>query len=192
MWRVGAVYAKPMNQMKANPFLVAVIAALSVGLGVTGTLLYVETQKSAAPAPVSAPFAQNAPPPAMPSPSAALPTDGDWVAQGNFFYDKQQWPQAVEAYQKALAAGIDNPDVRTDLGNAFRFSDQPQKALEQYQIAQKQNPNHENSLFNQGGLYALSMNDSKKGVAAWKAYLKRFPNGRSADAARNFIAQHGG
>ena len=123
---------------------------------------------------------------------AGLPTDGDWVARGNFFYDKSQWPQAIEAYRKAIAAGIDNPDVRTDLGNAFRFAEQPQKALEQYQIAQKQNPNHENSLFNQGGLYAFSMKNSKKAVTAWKAYLKRFPNGRNAAAARNFITQHGG
>ena len=65
---------------------------------------------------------------------------------GNWNYDRQNWPHAIEHYEKAIARGADNPDVRTDLGNCFRFLGQPEKALEQYQIAQKENPLHENSL----------------------------------------------
>ena len=60
---------------------------------------------------------------------------------------------------EAIAQGADTPDVRTDLGNCFRFLGQPQKALEQYAIAQKQNPQHENSLFNQISLYGDLLHD---------------------------------
>jgi len=61
------------------------------------------------------------------------------VVSGNWYYDRKNWARAIEAYEKAIALGADNSDVRTDLGNAYRFSDRPQKALQQYEVAQKQN-----------------------------------------------------
>ena len=61
--------------------------------------------------------------------------------------------------------------------------------MDQYRIAQKQNPNHENSLFNQGAVYAFSLGQTSKGIAIWKEYLKRFPNGESAASARQLLQQ---
>jgi len=109
------------------------------------------------------------------------------VASGNSYYDRKNWPRAIEAYEKAIALGADNSDVRTDLGNAYRFSDRPQKALEQYEIAQKQNPRHENSLFNQGGLYAFSLNQPEKALEIWREYLARFPQSPNASKTRELI-----
>ena len=108
---------------------------------------------------------------------------------GNWYYDHEAWPQAVENYRRAISQGMDNPDVRTDYGSSLRFSGQPQKALEQYKLAQKQNPRHENSLFNQGGLFASDLKQPAKGIAVWREYLKRFPNGKSVAAARQLIAK---
>jgi tetratricopeptide (TPR) repeat protein len=109
---------------------------------------------------------------------------------GNYYYDQANWPQAVASYRAAIAGGLDNPNVRTDYGNALRFAGQPQKALEQYLKAQKQDPNHEQSLFNQGGLWAFSLGSKPKAVAAWRAYVKRFPQGQSVAQAQQFIAQN--
>ena len=111
------------------------------------------------------------------------------VASGNWYYDRKNWPRAIEAYEKAIALGADNSDVRTDLGNAYRFSDRPQKALEQYEIAQKQNPQHENSLFNQGGLYAFSLNQPEKALEIWREYLARFPQSPNAPKTRELISE---
>jgi tetratricopeptide (TPR) repeat protein len=111
------------------------------------------------------------------------------VASGNSYYDRKNWPRAIEAYEKAIALGTDNSDVRTDLGNAYRFSDQPQKALEQYEIAQKQDPQHENSLFNQGGLYAFSLNQPEKALEIWREYLARFPQSPNAPKTRDLISE---
>jgi tetratricopeptide (TPR) repeat protein len=108
---------------------------------------------------------------------------------GNWYYDHEQWGRAVQEYRRAIAGGINNPNIRTDLGNSLRFSNQPKKALEQYQLAQKMDPTHEQSLFNQGALYASSLGDRQKGIQMWQTYLQRFPNGATADAARSFIAQ---
>ena len=111
------------------------------------------------------------------------------VVSGNWYYDRKNWARAIEAYEKAIALGADNSDVRTDLGNAYRFSDRPQKALEQYEIAQKQNPQHENSLFNQGGLYAFSLNQPEKALEIWREYLARFPQSPNAPKTRELISE---
>jgi tetratricopeptide (TPR) repeat protein len=116
------------------------------------------------------------------------------VTLGNWHFDHKNFTQAIVDYRKAIALGLDNPDVRTDLGSALRFSDQPQEALKQYQFAQKQNPLHENSLYNQGGLFFNEQNrhlvrrDPAYAASIWREYLKRFPQGRNVSAARQLLA----
>lgn len=108
---------------------------------------------------------------------------------GNFYYDHQNWSQAIEHYQSAIRQGSDDADIRTDLGNAYRFVGRPDDALLQYGLAQKMNPGHEFSLFNQGGLFLEAYGQPAKAVEIWQEYLVRFPNGRSVGAARQLIAQ---
>jgi tetratricopeptide (TPR) repeat protein len=107
------------------------------------------------------------------SPADAARTLADWN------YDRQNWPHAIDHYQEAIAKGADNPDVRTDLGNCFRFIGQPQKALEQYKIAQRQNPMHENSLFNQAGLFAEVLHDNEQALTVAREFLTRFRKARA-------------
>jgi len=106
------------------------------------------------------------------------------VARGNVAYDHQQWADAIREYQDAIAKGRDNADVRTDLGNAFRFSGQPDKALEQYTIAQRQNPQHENSLFNQIGLFMEVMHDPNRAIPVCEEFMRRFPNSEKLPRVR--------
>lgn len=108
--------------------------------------------------------------------------------QGNQEEDQQQWTQAIASYQKAISEGTDNPDIRTDLGVAYFNARQPQKALEQYVAAQRQDPNHENSLFNEASAYAV-LGDSKRAVSIWQTYLQKFPSGQHVADAKNFIAR---
>jgi tetratricopeptide (TPR) repeat protein len=117
------------------------------------------------------------------SPADAARTLADWN------YDRQNWPHAIEHYQEAIAKGADNPDVRTDLGNCFRFIGQPQKALEQYKIAQRQNPMHENSLLNQASLFAEVLHDNEQALTVAHEFLTRFPQSPRAESARQLIAQ---
>jgi tetratricopeptide (TPR) repeat protein len=122
-----------------------------------------------------------------PNVSNLAPADAE-RALADWNYDHQNWPHAIDHYQQAIAKGADNPDVRTDLGNCFRFSGQPQKALEQYKIAQTQNPMHENSLFNQAGLLAEVLHDDQQAVAIAREFLTRFPNSSKAESAKQLIA----
>src|SRR6266853_2492383 len=119
--------------------------------------------------------------------SSRLPTPREYSGTGTT--TGITWAHAIEHYQEAIADGADNPDVRTDLGNCFRFINEPRRALEQYQIAQTENPMHENSLFNQAGLYAEVLHDDQRALATAREFLKRFPQSDHAAAAGQLISK---
>ncbi len=106
---------------------------------------------------------------------------------GNWYYDHKQWPQAITDYTQAIHDGLDNPDIRTDLGNAYRFSGQPDLALSEYTQAQTQDAHHENSLFNQGGAY-VDKGDFKKAILIWQEYIQRFPHGQHVAESKQQMA----
>jgi tetratricopeptide (TPR) repeat protein len=119
------------------------------------------------------------------TPAEAEKTLADWN------YDRQDWQHAIDHYQQAISRGADTPDVRTDMGNCHRFLNQPQQALEQYQIAQNQNPQHENSLFNQISLYAQFLHDPDNAKKVARDFLVRFPNSPRADVVRKQLSTMG-
>ena len=111
------------------------------------------------------------------------------VELGNFAYDHQRWPEAIRRYQEAIANGIDNADVHTDLGNAFRFSGQPEQALNQYTTAQRLNPQHENSLFNQISLFTETLNEPQRAIPICEEFMRRFPASEKIPAVRDQLAR---
>jgi len=172
------------------------LAAFGLGVGTTWIVL---RGSSSAPA---KPEIENFVPPAggaatsqLASPAAA-PPDVSQLAPAeaartlaNWNYDQQNWRHSIEHYEEAIAAGADTPDVRTDLGNCYRFLGQPEKALEQYELAQKENPQHENSLFNQISLFGDLLHDPDRAAATARDFLARFPQSSRAEAARQRLAQ---
>ena len=116
-------------------------------------------------------------------------TPAGTLAAANQAYDRRDWPRAIELYQRSIAQGIDNADVRTDLGNGYRFSGQPRDALAQYEIAQKQDPRHEISFFNSATLQIEGFQDPARAVALLRDYLSRFPDSPNAANARSILEQ---
>lgn len=175
--------------------MVGIVGAL-LGSTITYLALHPQLERAARASTATAmPIAANA---AMPAdlnhaPPADL-TAGMPPAQaertlGNFYYDHQNWSEAIRRYESAIKQGSDDADIRTDLGNAYRFSGRPQDALAQYELAQRMNPQHEFSLFNQGGLYLEDLKNPAQAIQVWNSYLARFPAGRNATIAQQLIAQ---
>jgi tetratricopeptide (TPR) repeat protein len=162
------------------------LASFALGAGGMWVIMRTSSSNGSGKPPIErfAPTPNTAPPNVSNMPPAdAARTLADWN------YDRQNWPHAIDHYQEAIAKGADNPDVRTDLGNCFRFIGQPQKALEQYKIAQRQNPMHENSLFNQASLFAEVLHDNGQALTVAHEFLTRFPQSPRAESARQLIAQ---
>ena len=192
--------AKPA---KAREFPVALFILLAFGLGAGTTWLIMRQSSHAPPKPAiesfglapTGPTTTNASVPPLVPPE---PPDGSQLSPaeaartlGNWNYDRQSWSHAIDHYQQAIALGADNSDVRTDLGNCYRFLGQPQKALEQYQIAQKQNPMHENSLFNQISLYSRILHQPERATALAKDFLTRFPQSAKIEDVQKELATIG-
>jgi hypothetical protein len=167
-------------------YVLTVIVAAAMGAGIT----WIFTSQRSTPA-VHPVFASPTPvtqPDASPDVTGMSPSQASLVL-ANFAYDHQRWPEAIRRYQEAISSGIDNADVHTDLGNAYRFSGQPEEALNQYTIAQRLNPQHENSLFNQISLFAETLNQPGRAVPICEEFIRRFPASDKIPAVQQQLAR---
>lgn len=195
--------------------LLALIGGLVVG-GLIGYFIGANTGGSgssmvvAAPA-AAVPVAPGAMPPAMPGAAApgAAPTAAQqqniagleratlqdpknraaWVELGNAYFDSNQAQKAVTAYAKALALQGDDPNVLTDQGVMYRELGQFDKAVANFQKAQKLDPKHLQSLFNLGIVYANDLHKLPEAQAAWNKIIALAPDSQQAGQARQALAQ---
>ncbi|MCX6969166.1 MAG: tetratricopeptide repeat protein [Verrucomicrobia bacterium] len=182
----------PTSVIATHWAVIIAILAFSAGSGMSWLILQERHSKPTGSQPPAFPTQTTGPAAggssfAAPDVSQMSPAEAA-LALGNWNYDHQGWQRAIESYQRAISLGMESADVRTDLGNALRFSGEPEKALEQYQAARRLNPQHENSLCNMATLYAQVLNDPASAVAAWNEYLRLFPNGEKSAVARQFVA----
>jgi TPR repeat protein len=154
------------NKARATGIVLAGTIAFVIGAILTWVIL---SQLSASSPPTS-PRENDV----LPDVSTFTPSQGA-VTLGNWYFDHHDWAKATEQYRKALSLGLDNADVRSDLGSALRFSNQPEAAAAEYEIAQQENPEHENSLFNLATLYLQSLSQPERAVALLEKFKTRFP-----------------
>jgi tetratricopeptide (TPR) repeat protein len=108
---------------------------------------------------------------------------------GNIYYDTQNYPEAIGYYEKSLAQNPKSADVRTDMATAYFYSGDVDKALAEFDVVLKENPNHANALFNQGMVRWKGKMDVAGAVASWKKLLQTNPNYERRDEVQTFITQ---
>ena len=98
------------------------------------------------------------------------PNDFDSLVKlGNLFYDGKEFPGAIQYYERALAIHPDNPDVRTDMGTAYWYTGNAEKAMAAMETSLKYRPGHPQTLFNLGWVRWQGKQDPKgaiRGLAA--------------------------
>ncbi|MFO7811672.1 MAG: tetratricopeptide repeat protein [Pelovirga sp.] len=100
-----------------------------------------------------------------------------WVQLGNNYYGADQPNKAIEAYDKALELGPDDPNVLTDQGTMFRRVGWYDRAISNFQRAAELDPNHVQSRYNLGVVYRYDLQDFPKAIAAWESFLALNPGG---------------
>ena len=111
-----------------------------------------------------------------------------WVGLGNGYFDSHQPQKAVTAYAKALSLQGNDPNVLTDQGVMFRALGQFDKALANFQKANKLDPKHLQSLFNQGIVYANDLHKPAEATAVWNKLIALAPASQQAEQARQALA----
>ena len=124
------------------------------------------------------------------------PNDTDaWIQLGHLNFDRNAVPEAIEAYEKALALQPDNAPVRTDLGIMYRRAKRPEEAIREFDRAIVIDPKLENARFNKGVVLLHDLNDKAGALQAWEELLKinpvaMAPNGQSVDELIMHYREH--
>jgi cytochrome c-type biogenesis protein CcmH/NrfG len=118
-----------------------------------------------------------------------------WIQLGHLNFDRNAVPDAIEAYEKALALAPDNAPVHTDLGIMYRRANRPEDAVREFDRAIALDPKLENARFNKGVVLLHDLNDRKGAIQAWEGLLKinplaMAPNGQSVDELVTHYREH--
>lgn len=118
------------------------------------------------------------------------PNDYDSLVKlGNLYYDAQQYPAAIQYYERAVTIHPENVDVRTDMGTAYWYAGNIDKAMEEMQISLKYRPGHPQTLFNLGWIKWQGKGDAKGAVEAWQQLLKANPAYPQKQQVEQYIAK---
>ncbi len=107
-----------------------------------------------------------------------------WAELGHSYFDSDQPVKAIEAYDKALALGPDDPNILTDQGVMFRRMGWYDRAVENFSKANALDPRHPQSLYNLGVIYRYDLQDFRKAKEVWDKYLEINPSGPGAEQVR--------
>lgn len=118
------------------------------------------------------------------------PNDPDLLASiGNVYYDAQQFPAAIEYYQRALKIQPTNTGVRTDMATAYWYMGNADAAIVEFQKSLSYEPTKPNTLFNLGIVEWQGKMDIDKAVATWQKLLDTNPNYQGKDKVLELMAQ---
>jgi tetratricopeptide (TPR) repeat protein len=112
-----------------------------------------------------------------------------WVQLGNEYFDTRQPKKAIDAYQRALDQQPNDPNVLTDQGVMYRELGQSEAALKNFLKASQIDPQHLQSRFNVGIVYAYDLKDTAKAAAAWNELAKIAPTSPQAMQAKQHLGQ---
>ena len=98
------------------------------------------------------------------------------VNLGNVHYDAQQYPAAVGYYARALHLRPGDADVRTDMGTAYWYMGNADRALAEFNQALSDRPNNPNTLFNLGLVKLQGKRDAAGAIADWNKLLATNPD----------------
>lgn len=149
----------------------------------------------AAAAPASSSGGQQAAPPLNESRASALKTTAQQnpsdaatrVELGNMYFDAGRFPEAVDWYQQALKIQPKDVNVSTDLGIAFYYMNEPDRALAQFDKSLAVDPAHAKTLLNIGIVRAFGKQDLKGAAEVWQKILIVAPSSEEARAAKQAL-----
>jgi tetratricopeptide (TPR) repeat protein len=108
---------------------------------------------------------------------------------GNVYYDAQQYPVAIDYYQRALKVQPADASVRTDMATAYWYTGSADAAISEFNRALADEPNKPNALFNLGVVQWQGKMDIKGALATWQRLLDTNPNYEGKPKVVELMAQ---
>ena len=116
-------------------------------------------------------------------PSSAAPR----VQLANLYFDAERYQEAIKWYDEALKLQPNDADVSTDLGVSYYYTNQPDRALAQFQRSLAINPKHVKTLLNVGVVRAFGKQDLVGAEEAWQQVIQLSPDSPEGQAAKRAL-----
>lgn len=118
------------------------------------------------------------------------PKNADLLSSiGNVYYDAQQFPVAIEYYERSLKTKPKDSSVRTDMATAYWYLGNADTAIAEFNKALSDEPNKANALFNLGVVQWQGKMDVEAALATWQKLLESNPNYENKDKLLELMAQ---
>jgi Tfp pilus assembly protein PilF len=109
--------------------------------------------------------------------TAADPTkDLLWVYLGEAYTGAKKYPEAIDAYQKAIVIKPDSPPYHNALANAYNKAAQPDKAIEEYNKVAQMDPAGAATAYFNIGIVNYNASKPDQAVAAFDKAISLDPN----------------
>jgi tetratricopeptide (TPR) repeat protein len=109
------------------------------------------------------------------------------VQLGNLYFDAERYDDAIKWYTEAVALLPNDVNVSTDLGVCLYYTNQPDKALAQFDHSLKIDPNHAKTLLNVGIVRAFGKQDLGGATEVWQKVIKLAPDSPEGQAAKRAL-----
>ncbi len=109
------------------------------------------------------------------------------VDLANLYFDAERYQDAIKWYTDALALQPNDVNVSTDLGVCYYYTNQPDKALAQFETSLKLDPKHTKTLLNVGIVRAFGKQDLDGARKAWEEAIKIAPDSPEGQAAKRAL-----
>jgi tetratricopeptide (TPR) repeat protein len=109
------------------------------------------------------------------------------VQLGNLYFDAERYDEAIKWYGDAIKLSPKDVNVSTDLGVSYYYSNQPDKALEQFNHSLALDPGHGKTLLNVGIVKAFGKQDLDGAAQAWQQVIKLAPDSPEGLAAKRAL-----
>ena len=140
------------------------------------------------PAPSAAPALDESRASAMKLTAQQNPTDAVTRVQlANMYFDAGRFQESADWYEQALKIHPRDVNASTDLGIAYYYMNQPDRALAQFDRSLGIDPAHSKTLLNIGIVRAFGKQDLKGAAEVWQKVLAVAPSSEEARAARQAL-----
>jgi tetratricopeptide (TPR) repeat protein len=109
------------------------------------------------------------------------------VQLGNLYFDAERYDEAIKWYGDAIRLSPNDVNVSTDLGVSYYYSNQPDKALDQFTHSLKLDPKHGKTLLNVGIVKAFGKQDLDGAAQAWRQVIEDAPASPEGLAAKRAL-----
>lgn len=95
---------------------------------------------------------------------------------GKSLYDKNQYKDAIPYFEEAVKVNSENDDALYYLGLCYRYTSQPEKAIETLKKLEKVKPDYWAWYYYELGLAYHEIKQEENSIASYDEFIKKFPH----------------